>query len=97
MTMRLTTKSYNRVVLELLRAMSASSSDPVAGLISHLRSFAEDTPTGWWPTDEKFRAHLVSSPLYGTITQARVRMLLEAVEARLQTPKTENVPLPAKL
>jgi hypothetical protein len=66
-------------------------------MIDHLRSYKEDTLTGWWPTDETFRTHLVEQPLYNSITQARVRMLLEAVEARLQTPKTEKVPLPAKL
>ncbi len=96
MTMRLTAQNYNRVMLEVLTAM-ADADDPVAGMIRHLRSFKQDTPTGWWPTDEQFRAHLLEQPLYGTIAQARVRMLLEAAEARLHTPKTEKVPLPAKL
>jgi Dehydrogenase E1 component/Protein of unknown function (DUF1524) len=63
----------------------------------HMRSYAEGTPTGWWPSDERFRCHLTENPLYGTITQARVRMLLEAAEAQLHTPKTEKIPMPAKL
>jgi hypothetical protein len=96
MTMRLTAQNYNRVMLEVLNAMSAAD-DPVAGMIDHLRSFKDDTPTGWWPTDERFSSHLLEQPLYGSITQARVRVLLEAAEARLHTPKTEKVPLPAKL
>jgi len=97
MTMRLTAQNYNRVMLELLRAMSNSVADPVAGLIGHLRSFGEDTPTGWWPTDEKFRSHLINRSLYGTISQARVRLLLEAAEIGLHTPKTENFQLPSNL
>jgi hypothetical protein len=96
MVMRLTTQNYNRVMLEVLKAMGAAD-DPVTAMIDHLRSFKEDTPTGWWPTDERFRAHLVGSPLYNSITQARVRMILEAAEARLHTPKTEKVPVPTKL
>jgi hypothetical protein len=96
MTMRLTAQNYNRVMLEVLNAMSAAD-DPVAGMIDHLRSYDDDTPTGWWPTDERFRSHLLELPLYGSITQARVRLLLMAAEARLHTPKTEKVPLPAKL
>jgi hypothetical protein len=97
MTMRLTAQNYTRVMLEVLNALSAATSDPVAGMIDHLRSYKDDTPTGWWPTDERFCSHLVEQPLYNSITQARVRMLLEAVEARLHTPKTEKVPVPDKL
>ena len=97
MTMRLTAQNYNRLMLELLRAMSKSKADPVAGLIAHLCSFSEDTPTGWWPTDAKFRSHLTNTSLYGTISQARVRLLLEAAEIGLRTPKTENFQLPSKL
>lgn len=96
MTMRLTAQNYNRVMLEVLKAMSATA-DPVEGLIDHLRSYGDNTPTGWWPTDERYRTHLTSAPLYGSVTQARLRMLLEAAEARLHTPKTEKVPLPTKL
>jgi len=96
MTMRLTAQNYNRVMLDVLKAM-ALAADPVAGMIDHLRAFKQDTPTGWWPTDEEFRTHLLEQPVYNSITQARVRMLLEAAEARLHTPKTEKVPLPAKL
>jgi hypothetical protein len=96
MVLRLTAQNYNRVMLEVLKAMSASD-DPVAGMIAHLQSYGEGTPTGWWPSDQRFRAQLVEHPLYGSITQARVRMLLEAAEARLHTTKTEKIPLPPKL
>ncbi len=96
MAMRLTSQNYNRVMLEVLKTMSAAN-DPVTGMVDHLRSFKEDTPTGWWPSDEKFRAHLTGRQLYGSITQARIRMLLGAAEARLQTPKTEKVSMPSKL
>lgn len=96
MAMKLTAQNYNRFFLEALKAMS-DADDPVAGLIGHLRQADEGTPTSWWPTDERFRRHLIEQPLYGAIPQARVRLLLQAAEARLHTPKTEKVSWPAKL
>lgn len=96
MTMKLTGQNYNRLFLEALKAMTQAT-DPVAGLIEHLRHADESTPTAWWPSDERFRQHLIEQPLYGSITQARVRLLLRAAEARLHTPKTEKVSWPDKL
>jgi hypothetical protein len=97
MTMRLTGKNYNRLVLELLKSMSAPNADPVVGLIRQLRSFPASSPSSWWPADKDFRSHLVEQALYGTLSQPRVRLLLEAVEARMHTPKTETISVPEKL
>jgi hypothetical protein len=94
MAMRMTAKNYNRSMLELLSAMSARANDPVAGLVAHLRSLTNNSR---WPTDAEFREHLLTRPIYGTVNQARVRMLLETAEARLLTAKTEKVPIPPKL
>lgn len=94
MTMRLTAKNYNRAMLDILTGMSTHKKDPAAGLVTHLRSLTNNSR---WPTDVEFREHLLTRPLYGTVNQARVRMLLEAAEARLLTSKTEKVPITPKL
>lgn len=90
LVLRLTTKNYNRMMLDVLIAMSEATTDPVAALIGQLRSYGEDTPSGWWPNDPAFVSALVQQPLYDQMTQARLRMLLEAAEARLHTNKTEE-------
>lgn len=95
MVVRLTTQNYNRVMLEVLARMTPP--DPIAGMVDHLRSYDESTKTGWWPSDEAFRKQLVEEPLYDKLSQARIRVLLEAIEARMHTSKTEKVPLPDKL
>ncbi|MHA7176152.1 DUF262 domain-containing protein [Arthrobacter sp. Sr24] len=96
MTLRLTSKNYNRIMLELLKAMDGSA-DPVGSIIGHLKSFDEDTVSGWWPTDEAFQDHLLTHGLYGWLPQARVRMLLKTVESGLFSAKTEKLTLPSKL
>lgn len=96
MTLRLTTKNYNRIMLELLKATDGAS-DPVGSIIGHLKSFDEDTTSGWWPTDVAFQNHLLTRDLYKWLPQARVRMLLKAVEAGLFSAKTEKLTLPPKL
>jgi hypothetical protein len=95
MVMRMTTKPYNRLVVDLLGRMAADT-DPVRALVDYLGSFSPDSQR-WWPDDAAFRQHLVTQPLYGAVTQARVRMLLEAAEARMRTAKTEHVHMKQKL
>jgi hypothetical protein len=96
MSLRLTTQNYNRVMVDILTKM-ATHSDPVAGLIDQLTTYPVETPTAWWPDDQAFREQLEMQPMYGNNTQARVRMILEAAEARLHTSKTERLPLPSRL
>lgn len=96
MTLRLTTKNYNRIMLELLKATDGAA-DPVGSIIGHLKSFDEETTSGWWPTDEAFQNHLLTRDLYKWLPQARVRMLLKAVEAGLFSSKTEKLTLPSRL
>ncbi|MGP9783851.1 HNH endonuclease family protein, partial [Glutamicibacter sp. AOP12-B1-11] len=96
MTLRLTNKNYNRIMLELLKTMDGAP-DPVSSIITYLKSFDEDTPSGWWPSDEAFRGHLLTRDLYKSVPQPRVRMLLKAVESRLFSSKTEKLTLPSKL
>ena len=50
-----------------------------------------------WPTDEQFRSAWLTVPVYSSLVRARVRMLLEALEIRLHTGKTEKIEFGEKL
>ncbi|WP_196249409.1 DUF262 domain-containing protein [Rhodococcoides fascians] len=95
MVLKLTTKPYNKVMVELLQKM-ALAPNPAEAMISQLQSYASDSQT-WWPDDATFRTHLLTQPIYGSMAQIRVRMLLEAIEARMRTTKTESITLQQKL
>jgi len=42
-----------------------------------------------WPTDDEVKVAVKNSPLYLTMTRARLRMIFEAIEDHLRTEKTE--------
>ena len=96
MEMGLTTANYNRVVLDALRA-TTDAAEPVEALIGHLRSYGDDVPSAWWPDDVRWRDHLATNDVYRRLTRVRLRMLLEAAEARSITSKTEQVRFEEKL
>jgi len=83
---RLSTKAYNRIVVDLLGAV-ADEFTP-----QRIRAFLLDqtSENTLWPIDSDFRASWLSEPLYRG-RRARVRMILEALEARARTSKTEDV------
>lgn len=91
----LTTKNYNRFVLELLQAVDADPTDAPEILITKLRESTSDT--NLWPTDDQVRDALVSMPLYKRLSNARVRMVLSAVENALRTDKSEEIVIPSGL
>lgn len=74
------TRHYNRLLGRLLSKLNAEpsleSADSV--ILGELRRF--DNPTDQWPDDGEVRKRLEESPLYGSINQKRICMLLEACE-----------------
>jgi len=83
MLCRLTTKNYNNVargVLDAVAGGSFTSSDVIAYLASR------EGESQVWPDDEMLEANLRTQPYYTSITRARLRMVLEAVEAELRGP-----------
>jgi hypothetical protein len=83
MLCRLTTKNYNRVARALLDRIGSGSftSHDVTGFLSGLQGESQV-----WPDDEMLLANLASQPYYTAITRARLRMVLEAIEADLRGP-----------
>jgi hypothetical protein len=93
-----TTQHYNRLLASMLTELHGTDAllraDEV--VIAALRAY--ENPTDQWPTDEAVRARLETEPLYGAISQKRIRMILEACEdAMANSNKSEHLPLPAKL
>jgi Protein of unknown function (DUF1524) len=91
----LTTKSYNRFVVDLLKVVRGSSVGVHYSLRDALRTATADTTS--WPTDEQLRLALTTQPFYGRLTQARVQMTLAAIEHQMRSPLTEPVSIPASL
>ncbi len=87
MLCRLTTKNYNRVVRSLLDSLGKASftSADVVGFLSSLSGESQV-----WPGDAMVLESLRSQPYYTAVTRARLRMVLEAIEAELRG--TMNLP-----
>ncbi|MFI1387892.1 HNH endonuclease family protein, partial [Streptomyces griseoaurantiacus] len=84
---RLTTKNYNRLVLELLKELKAKD-DPAVVADFLLR---QDADSGYWPRDHDIRYVFRSQPLYKHLTRARLRLVLAELEATLYSGKTERI------
>lgn len=50
-----------------------------------------------WPSDEEFRFAWMELPACKALTRPRLRMILEALEARLHTEKSEDIVLRGRL
>lgn len=84
MLCRMTTKAYNTVALNLLKHLSAftPTADEVVGFLVGL-----STDSQLWPDDARVLEALRSLPYYEVLTRRRLRMVLDAVEARLHDSK----------
>lgn len=91
----LTPKNYNRYMLEILREIKSEPHRAPELILEKLRSASSGT--NLWPGDEQLRQALVSLPFYKRLAQARIRLVLAALERFLRTSKAEEVPLPSDL
>lgn len=89
-----TTANYNRVMLDLLRAIDddVSSADEI--MITHLAGLSG--PAVFWPDDEALRAQLSSTPMYGQgrVSAGRIATILRLVENSWRGQLSE-APIPA--
>ncbi len=84
----LNTRGYNRLFVDMLAKLEEAGS-PVRRVRQFLLSSRADSNR--WPTDEEFNKEWMNRPVYLTLVKGRVRMLLEALERRLHSPKTEKL------
>lgn len=89
MACRLTTKDYNHLFLELLGIVDGGAPSVAPKLI--LDFFSKQTvDSRIWPTDRQVTNAFVTLPLYRSLTRGRLRIILESMEDKLRTPKTEE-------
>lgn len=91
MVCRLTTQGYNRLFLDLVADLSKNGSYTSEGVRGFLLS--QSAESSKWPTDDEFRNAWLNVPLYSQITRPRLRLILYALDAALQTSKTESYTL----
>lgn len=77
--LRLSTKNYNRLVVELLNVLHSAPRDQ-AGDITEQYFARQVSSNSYWPTDKEIFDSLTREPIYRKVTRARLRMILEALE-----------------
>lgn len=92
---KLPSMGMNRFVVDLVgRITKVPAESVVESLRGHLAG--QTTQIAHWPTDKEVFDALVYLPLYGRVSQARVRLVLEALENLRRSSKTEE-PAPESL
>jgi len=95
MVCHLTAKGYNRLFIDMLAELDGAPLE----LADRVRAFLanQSAESLRWPTDAEFRDAWLNEPLYRQIQSGRVRMLLEAVNWQLTTPRSVVVRVVSKL
>jgi hypothetical protein len=89
MLCRLQVRNYNHSAIDILNALDGRDEDADEALIDYLKASSTDTER--WPDDSEMELALLTMPAYTSITRARVRFVLEAIEWRLRTHQVENL------
>ena len=87
---RASTKAYNRVLVDLIKALHVGNRME-AGDIAEAFFRGQESANSHWPGDQEVRQALVSMPIYLRLRRPRLRMLLEAIEDHRRgwdSPKT---------
>jgi uncharacterized protein with ParB-like and HNH nuclease domain len=91
----LTTKNYNKLFVDLIRALAeANGFSPNA-----IRKFllVGDAEATRWPDDAEFSKAWVECRMYKKIKRSKLRLILESLDFSLRTPKTEVLKIPRGL
>lgn len=92
---QLTPKGYNRFFVDMTREL-ASDDDFSANAIRQFL-LAETAEISRWPNDQEFSEAWSTLSFYKRLKRARARMVLEAIEARMHTGKTEEIQIEKNL
>jgi hypothetical protein len=82
------TQGYTTIFVSLLNALRKAEEPSAHNIIEYLRGLEGER--GYWPTDDQVREAFATSPVYQTITRARLRMILESIEERLRADFAEE-------
>jgi len=95
MICQLNTRGYNRLFIDLLKALGGKDGSPRERVRAVLLSTEADS--GRWPNDEEIKQAWLNNPLYRGLVKKRTRMVLEAMEHASRTGKTEKLIIDEKL
>lgn len=95
MVCQLNTRGYNQFFLELLKTVTDDSEETVSGVRKFLLN--SDADSSRWPSDNEFKQAWLEYPLYRNLAKNRLRMLLEGLERKMRTGKSEKMQLEEKL
>ena len=90
---QLTPKNYNRFFADVIQKLRHQKDFSAQAIRSILLEQTVDTSR--WPSDEEFRAAWMTTSFYGK--HRRTRVILEALDAAMQSGKTEKVTITEKL
>ncbi|MGO9177870.1 MAG: DUF262 domain-containing protein [Candidatus Limnocylindrales bacterium] len=91
MLVRATTKNYNNIFRSLVTRLQAMNVPRADEVITFLHE--SDAEGQYWPTDQHVADAVRSLSAYTSLTRARLRMVLEAIEEQLRAAKAEQVTL----
>lgn len=91
----LTGKNYNRLFLDVIKALDKEGTLTAAALKSTLQSTDGDSVR--FPSDEEFEVCILQRPIYQALAQYKVRAVLEALDQAHSDRKSENIELPSGL
>lgn len=91
----MTTKQYNRIFIDIVKAARDGSRISEKGVIQYL--LKSDSDSARFPTDDDFRTTWVMSPMYQRLAQYKLRAVLEALDLALEHSKSETLSLPEGL
>lgn len=77
--LRLSSKNYNRLVVELLTLLTNASRNNIGDEIEKFLA-NQTADSGYWPSDEEILTALTTEPIYRRLNRGRLRMVLEALE-----------------
>ncbi|GFK94591.1 hypothetical protein NNJEOMEG_02438 [Fundidesulfovibrio magnetotacticus] len=92
---QLTTQAYNNIFLGMLKRINKTGIFNSTTIKEYLLSMAGDS--GRWPNDDEFHTSWTQQPLYKKISKGRLQMILRAINASMESTKTEKVKIKGKL
>jgi uncharacterized protein with ParB-like and HNH nuclease domain len=95
MICRLSTRGYNLLFIDIIKSWEKEHHSAVSNIASFLKRFEGEDRR--WPEDAEFEAAWMTRPAYTVMSQARIRMILEALEADLRSKKSEKIKFGDKL
>lgn len=95
MVCRLSTRGYNRLFVDLLKALDTDPEDIPASVRAALQEGTAEFDR--WPSDTEFKKAWAENPLYENLTRPRLRLVLEALEMGLRDKFAETHEVPRNL